>query len=77
MKTLDCSLPGFSIHGIFQTRVLEWVAISFSSRKTLMIAETVFPSMSKGTKTTLDDVQGINERMYVKVLWKLQTVLHI
>ena len=27
---LDCSLPGSSIHGIFQVRVLEWVAISFS-----------------------------------------------
>ena len=26
---LDCSLPGSSIHGIFQARVLEWVAISF------------------------------------------------
>ena len=29
--TMDCSLSGFSIHGIFQARVLEWVAISFSS----------------------------------------------
>ena len=28
--TMDCSLPGSSIHGIFQARVLEWVAISFS-----------------------------------------------
>ena len=27
---MDCSLPGSSIHGIFQARVLEWVAISFS-----------------------------------------------
>ena len=27
---MDCSLPGFSIHGIFQARVLEWVTISFS-----------------------------------------------
>ena len=27
---MDCSLPGFSVHGIFQARVLEWVAISFS-----------------------------------------------
>ena len=27
---MDCSLSGFSIHGIFQARVLEWVAISFS-----------------------------------------------
>ena len=28
--TMDCSLPGSSIHGIFQARVLEWVAISYS-----------------------------------------------
>ena len=27
---MDCSLPGCSIHGIFQGRVLEWVAIAFS-----------------------------------------------
>ena len=27
---MDCSLPGSFIHGIFQARVLEWVAISFS-----------------------------------------------
>ena len=26
---MDCSLPGSSIHGIFQARVLEWVAIVF------------------------------------------------
>ena len=26
----DCSLPGFSIHGIFQARVMEWGAIAFS-----------------------------------------------
>ena len=27
---MDCSLPGFSVHGIFQASVLEWLAISFS-----------------------------------------------
>ena len=27
---MDCSLPGFSVHGIFQARVLEWDAIAFS-----------------------------------------------
>ena len=27
---MGCSLPGSSIHGIFQARVLEWVAIAFS-----------------------------------------------
>ena len=29
---MDCSLPDFSIHGILQSRILEWVAISFSRR---------------------------------------------
>ena len=28
---MDCSLSVSSVHGIFQTRVLEWVAIAFSS----------------------------------------------
>ena len=27
---MNCSLPGSSVHGIFQARVLEWVAIAFS-----------------------------------------------
>ena len=27
---MDCNLPDLSVHGIFQARVLEWVAISFS-----------------------------------------------
>ena len=29
-NTMDCSLPHSSVHGIFQVRILEWVAISFS-----------------------------------------------
>ena len=27
---MDCSLPGSSVHGTFQARVLEWVAFAFS-----------------------------------------------
>ena len=30
---MDCSLPGSSVHGICQARVLEWVAIAFSNLK--------------------------------------------
>ena len=30
---MDCSLQGYSIHGIFQARVLEWGAIAFSNRE--------------------------------------------
>ena len=29
-EPMDCGLPGTSIHGIFQARVLEWGAIAFS-----------------------------------------------
>jgi len=35
---MDCSLPGSSVHGIFQVRVLEWVAIAFSD---FLLRETV------------------------------------
>ena len=31
---MDCSLPGSSVHGIFQARVLEWGAIDFSKEIT-------------------------------------------
>jgi len=30
LDPMDCSLPGSSVHGIFQSRVLEWGAIAFS-----------------------------------------------
>ena len=33
-EPVDCSLPGSSAHGIFQARVLEWVAIAFSNAYT-------------------------------------------
>ena len=40
---IDCSLPGSSIHGIFQARVLEWGAIAFSEQQqqTLSITQVV------------------------------------
>ena len=38
---MDCSLPGSSVHGIFQARILEWGAIAFSRFEddTTLIAE--------------------------------------
>jgi len=32
LQPMDCSPPGSSIHGIFQARILEWFAISFSRK---------------------------------------------
>ena len=34
----DCSLPGFSIYGIFQARIMEWVAMAFPMR--VMVYDT-------------------------------------
>ena len=34
---MDCSLPGSSVHGIFQAGILEWVAISFSLSPMLLL----------------------------------------
>ena len=46
---MDCSLPGPSVHGIFQARVLEWVAIAFSggiSLELLLSSSISSPSVS-------------------------------
>ena len=40
---MDCSPPGSSVHGIFQARVLEWGAIAFSARQSLVPCLTCFP----------------------------------
>ena len=40
---MDCSLPGSSVHGIFQARVLEWGAIAFS-------LQTDWLPLSQGTR---------------------------
>ena len=42
---MDCSLPGSSIHGIFQARVLEWGAIAFSDMLSRLV--TTFLPRSK------------------------------
>ena len=37
---MDCSLPGSSVHGIFQARVLEWGAIAFSEGYSAVVVIT-------------------------------------
>ena len=40
---MDCSLPGSSVHGIFQARVLEWGDIAFSYSKPKLGIQGFFP----------------------------------
>ena len=66
---MDCSLPGFSVHGIFQARVLEWGAIGvqneagqrlieFCQENALVIADTLFQQHKKRLYTwTSPDAQ--------------------
>ena len=47
---MDCSPLGSSIHGIFQARVLEWVAIAFSKYCTEGIKKKKIPKKKKSKK---------------------------
>ena len=49
---VDCSLPGSSVHGILQKRILEWVAISFS-RGSSRPRDRTWVSRIAGRRSTL------------------------
>ena len=57
---MDCSLPGSSVHGILQARILEWVAISFSSLTVglYIIMATFYPLKNFGWVGTLEVVDS-------------------
>ena len=50
---MDCRLPGSSAHGIFQARVLEWVATAFSDTQHKNIINRKFTSSEFTTETSL------------------------
>ena len=83
----DCSLPGFSIHGIFQARVLKWVAISFTRgssqlggllhcRQTLLLSEP--PGKFHAKMGTIKDRNGrdLTEAEDIKKRWQEYTELY-
>jgi len=50
---MDCSLPGSSVHGIFQARVLEWGAVAFSKISTAAAAKSL-----QSCSTLCDPIDG-------------------
>ena len=48
--SMDCSLPGSSVHGIFQARVLEWVAIAFSESMSIRCSKFCLNKLLWGHK---------------------------
>ena len=49
---MDCSLPGSSVHGIFQARVLEWGAIAFLQ----LLSSVQFSSVTQSCPTLCDPI---------------------
>ena len=62
-----CSLAGSSIHGIFQARILEWVAISFSRGS----GEEVFPTQGQnpGIPHCTQMLCHLSQLMKREIMW--------
>ena len=56
---MDCSLAGSSAHGIFQPRVLEWVAIAFSIMVNVRLDESQAGIKIAREVSTTSDMQMI------------------
>ena len=52
---MDCSLPGSSIHGIFQANVLQWGAIAFSDLLPLL---SCYPCLGASASVLPMNIQG-------------------
>jgi len=61
---MDCSLPGSSVHGIFQARVLELGAIAFSGNKLDLLEKGLIPKLEQGKyKMSLEHLVSDNKEM--------------
>ena len=63
---MDCSLSGFSVHGILQARILEWVAISFS-RETVNKEKRQLSEWEKIIANESAD-KGLTSKIYKQLL---------
>ena len=70
---MDCSLPGSSIHGIFQARVLEWGAIAFSSvvfstlQSQDQVPEEALSKLQVHGQLTLSKKGALHKRLYLSM----------
>ena len=82
---MDCSLPGSSVHGIFQAKVLEWGAIAFSVTilynlyflSTLILYYVHLPStenkLHEGRDLEQTDSEADTKSEYKASIWKQLT----
>ena len=59
---MDCSLSGSSVHGIFQARVLEWIAISFSRYAEYIVLNARLDEAQAGIKIAGRNISNLRYR---------------
>ena len=70
-NSVNCSLPGFSVHGIFQARKLEWVAVSYSmefSQPRIEPISIVSPALAGGFFTMEPPGKSFRSSLLMRML---------
>ena len=72
---MDCSVPGSSVCGILQAKILEWVVIPFSRRSSWPKFEPEFPTWQAGSLLSelLRDV--IADSFQYDISWKILNII--
>ena len=77
---MDCSLPGFSVHGIFQARGLEWGAIAFSNHGQLQAINVMLLNVELERHVHIGCYQCVLVTVNIllcRTIWASQVVLVI
>ena len=74
---MDCSLPGFSVCGIFQARVQEWVAISFSRDLPDPGIEPGSPALQADTLLSEPPGKPSVQAYFFHSFWKICTEMNV
>ena len=73
LRPMDCSLPGSSAHGIFQARILEWVAISFSRGSSWPRNQTQVSRIAGSFFTNWATQEALGITYYLHCAWRPQS----
>ena len=75
---MDSNLPGSSVHGILQARILQWVASSFSNRNKIVLIlrgltdwqaqEKYSILVAEGSRVVVTQVGWVNRKRYQEML---------
>ena len=71
----DCTPLGFSVHGVFQARILEWVSISFHSLEFYQKFNFIALSMKYQWKRNLKHKYELDDKQYLRMLYLIICLL--